>query len=165
MVIFPLSLRFSHVCPFLSAASFLLWRRVLFLVLLLQAVWSDFRTDRIRNIPLLVLTLAGFGLRFLEGGAVQALPCVLRLFLPLVLFFPLWLLSRGRVGAGDIKLMMAVSSFLPSLPFLQGLAWGLCLALFFGFASFLLSDGKNGRVLHLSLPVTLGVLPLIGGIV
>ncbi|MDD6351925.1 MAG: prepilin peptidase [Lachnospiraceae bacterium] len=78
-------------------------------IFLVPAAVSDFRKRKIKNIwILLALAIAFFLAVFSEGMRIKDLPILLlRLVWPLLFFYPFFLC--GGIGAGDVKLLAALS--------------------------------------------------------
>jgi prepilin peptidase CpaA len=120
---------------------------------LAAAVVTDVRTRRIPNWLTGAIAGAGFGLAF-GGGAVTPLQAALGLLLGLALMLPGHVI--GATGAGDVKLMAAVGSFLgPSLvfrAFLYSALAGGVLALAVAMRRGLLADTMLGTTRLVTSP-------------
>ena len=120
---------------------------------LAAAVVTDVRTRRIPNWLTGAIAGAGFGVAF-GGGGVTPFQAVLGLLLGLALMLPGHVI--GATGAGDVKLMAAVGSFLgPSLVFraflYSALAGGL-LAIAVAMRRGLLADTLLGTTRLMTSP-------------
>ena len=135
--------------------------RILLTVLLGGAVFTDLRAGRIYNAWLVLWTVPGALIR-LAGEGLSALPILLFLTISTFLvLFPFY--CRGGLGAGDIKLLMAVSVFLSPAEYASCLSAILLLsALYAGIVLVLTKDLRRG--LHLALPIAAGVLLHVGGV-
>ena len=92
---------------------------------------------------------------------LQALLSVLGAFL---LLFPVYFLLHG-IGAGDIKLWMALATFFPFDQMLRILVVSFVIAAGIGIVILWRSRGQKGwHTLHFAVPVMLAVLLSIGGI-
>jgi prepilin peptidase CpaA len=120
---------------------------------LAAAVVTDVRTRRIPNWLTGAIAGAGFGLAF-GGGAVTPLQAAFGLLLGLALMLPGHVI--GATGAGDVKLMAAVGSFLgPSLvfrAFLYSALAGGVLALAVAMRRGLLADTMLGTTRLVTSP-------------
>jgi prepilin peptidase CpaA len=135
--------------------------RILLTVLLGGAVFTDLRSGRIFNAWLIPWTVSGALLRLAEDG-LPALPVLLFLmFLTLLFLFPFY--RTGGLGAGDIKLLMAVCTFLSPAEYVSCLmAILLVSALYACLVLLLRKDIHHG--LHMALPIAAGVLLHVGGV-
>lgn len=134
--------------------------RILLLVLLGGAVFTDLRSGRIYNAWLIPWTVSGTLLRLSRDG-FSALPALFFLmFLTMLVLFPFY--RTGGLGAGDIKLLMAVSVYLYPAEYFSCL---MSILLFSAlYACIVLAVRKDfRRGLHLALPIAAGVLLHLGG--
>ena len=118
------------------------------------AAAADLYAGRIRNI--LVLPSMAGGLLLLAISAPGEIPSVLGAMLLTFLFlFPFW--RGGGLGAGDIKLLMALVPFM-------GVRWYLCtvvLSFLIGAvisAFLLIRDRDLSRTIHFAVPVGISVM-------
>jgi len=88
--------------------------------IILVAAITDLRTRRIPNVLTLPAIPVGFVLSYILEGSTGLLASVVGLVLALVIYLPLYALRA--MGAGDGKLMAAVSTFI---------GWSMWLHLFF----------------------------------
>jgi len=83
---------------------------VLLLVLLSVAMWSDVRTHKIPNKLNLLILVLGVSMQTWFLGLDGFVLAMLGLIVGFIFFIPFYLL--GGFGAGDVKLMAAVGTFL-----------------------------------------------------
>lgn len=131
-------------------------------VLVLGAAVTDLTTGKIYNSFLLPVFLAGLLLR-IDFAGVQILPEILAsIGITAVILLPFWFLHG--IGAGDIKLLAVVSSFL--LPedafhcFSASFLIGACFALL----RYRKTHNRKSSI-HFALPVCIGVLAHVGGLI
>lgn len=164
---------------------------IFLLLYLFTAVLEDFRNHKIPNWWILF----GFSIGLLsmleeKGNFDSYMNYIIGCFLP---FFPLILLYSIRVlGAGDVKLFMAVGLFLGRKEILQVMIWSFLFGGIYALIEMLrkkcfrrrftylfsyirrvaasgkleayVTDGwEDEMVLHFSLCILLGCLPVIGG--
>ena len=135
--------------------------RILLLVLLGGAVFTDLSSGRIYNVWLIPWTVSG-ALLCLIGDGLPALPAHLFLMsLTMLVLFPFYL--TGGLGAGDIKLLMAVSVFLPPSGYFSCLMAILLLSALYACIMLWVRKDIHQR-LHLALPIAAGVLLHMGGV-
>lgn len=135
--------------------------RILLLVLLGGAVFTDLRSGKIYNTWLIPLALSGALLRIIEEG-LPTLPILLLLFFLTMLFlFPFY--RTGGLGAGDIKFLMAVSAYLQPAEYASCLMAILCLSAIYALILFFLKRDIHQGI-HLALPIAAGVLLHVGGL-
>lgn len=136
--------------------------RVLLTVLLGGAVFTDLKSGRIYNAWLIPWTVSGALLRLIKDG-LPALPVLLLpMFLTLLFLFPFY--RTGGLGAGDVKLLMAVSVFLTPAGYASCLMAILLFSLLYALT--ILAVRKDfHRGLHLALPIAAGVLLHVGGVI
>ena len=120
--------------------------------ILILAVCSDVRTEKIRNKLILAGLATGFLIQIYEKGIS---------FIPLFLFYPIFRI--GALGAGDIKLFSVIAGFLTlktwwvcvEAAFLAGAAMGLFKLLFKNYV-------KDAHMIHFSVPILAGYLYYLG---
>ena len=123
--------------------------------ILILAVCSDVRTEKIRNKLILAGLATGFLIQIYEKG---------------ISFIPLWFIQIsipifriGALGAGDIKLFSVIAGFLTlktwwvcvEAAFLVGAAMGLFKLLFKNYV-------KDAHTIHFSVPILAGYLYYLG---
>lgn len=88
---------------------------ILLLILIIASVW-DYRTLRIPNALTIIGVLIGLLTSFYLGGFNHLKESLIAIFITLFVFFLLWalleILKAPAIGAGDIKLLVVISSFL-----------------------------------------------------
>ena len=126
--------------------------------------YSDLSTDKIYNQMTVVTMATGYAFSALNGGwtgILQALWSTLGAFL---ILFPIYLLFHG-LGAGDVKLCMALATFLPFEQLLRILLVSFVIAAGLGIAILWWERKQEGwHTLHFALPVMIAVLLSIGGL-
>ena len=128
--------------------------RTVLVLFVTAAAASDLHAGRIRNI-LIFPSLAG-GIWLLAMHAPSQLPQVLGVMLLTLLFlFPFW--KGGGLGAGDVKLLMALVPFM-------GVRWYLvCVVVSFLIgavisAFLLIRDRDRTRTIHFAVPIGISVM-------
>lgn len=90
----------------------LIYGQYLLILLLIAAVYTDFKYDKINNGIILTGIVLGLFLRIMENG-LQGICCAG--FVILISFSMLYPLYRiGGLGAGDVKLLIMTGSFVPA---------------------------------------------------
>lgn len=83
---------------------------IVLLLILLAAVYTDYRQGRIPNWMIVFGILSGLFICFLHGGVGSFLEGLGGIILPVVLLYPAFMI--GGLGAGDLKLFAVVGSYL-----------------------------------------------------
>lgn len=91
---------------------------LLLLSLLLIATWIDFKQHRVPNILTFGGMAAGLGIQIWTGGGAGLLTGLGGLAVGMAMLLPLYVV--GGMGAGDVKLMAAVGTFLGPMNTLLG---------------------------------------------
>lgn len=159
--------------------------------MLILAVVIDIKSYRIPNWLILAGWIMGISKAYLEQGLEGSVVSALRGFLPIVLLFPLFLMKG--LGAGDIKLLSVVGTFLQHREFMMCflvsfLLGGLLAAAKMIYCRNLLERAAHFReyvekikekkkvlpywktvpdkrgVMHFSIPICMSVLLHLGGI-
>jgi prepilin peptidase CpaA len=112
------------------------------LVLLVPAVWSDLRTRRIPNVLTLGGAVLGLLLQAALGGLEGLGSAATGWAVGFMLLLPGYLL--GFTGAGDVKLLAAVGTFLGPQGVLVAGAASLAAGALLGIATVALSGGLQG---------------------
>lgn len=155
---------------------------VVLVLLVLICTATDLTAGKIYNCVTVPSLMAGICLRLAYSG-VQALPLILfSALLPLILLYPVWILTGGSgIGGGDIKLLSAVSACLHAdqmlivalVSFATAAGYGILRALgqrrrHCTKVTFVLcADEKDMECdtgIHLAFFIALGVLLHIGGL-
>lgn len=134
--------------------------KIVGLILILAcAVWEDLRVYRISNKLIIAGLVMGFGRQIAVYGLVGVKEGILGMILPFILLFPAFL-YRG-IGAGDIKLLGVVGSFLSYRASFSILA----ASVFLGgiYAVIRLIMGKRRKKLYMSIPIMLSTVFWLGG--
>lgn len=117
---------------------------LLLIILVTLCAATDLLSGRIFNGVVLPIAASGLILRILWGGSEKAAAVFLPAILVFIGLFPFWKMTRGKgIGAGDIKLLMAVAILSPvwsTLPiclvsFLTAGIYGLFRTLLAGLSS------------------------------
>lgn len=82
---------------------------ILYIVLTIASIW-DIKTFKIPNALVFSSMVLGICLSFFENGFNGMFISLLSIVIIFVIFLPIWIFKI--MGAGDIKLYMAISSFL-----------------------------------------------------
>ncbi len=129
--------------------------------ILILAVCSDVRTEKIRNKLILAGLETGFLIQIYEKG-ISFIPLwFIQISIPIFLFYPIFRI--GALGAGDIKLFSVIAGFLTlktwwvcvEAAFLAGAAMGLFKLLFKNYV-------KDAHMIHFSVPILAGYLYYLG---
>jgi prepilin peptidase CpaA len=96
---------------------------VILLVILLAASYSDLREHRISNVLVMLALFLGLAVQLGTQGSPGILQWAGGLGVGLAVFLPFY--AGGGMGAGDVKLMAAVASFLG--PYTGAIACGISL--------------------------------------
>ena len=128
--------------------------RTVLVLFVTAAAASDLRAGRIRNILIFPTLACGFWLLIMR--APSEIPSVIGAMLLTYCFLsPFW--KAGGLGAGDIKLLMALVPFM-------GARWYLCTVVFSFLigavvsAFLLIRDRDRARTIHFAVPVGISVM-------
>ena len=80
------------------------------LMILIAAVYTDYRQNRIPNWIIIFGLISGCFISYMYGGIGMLLEGLLGMVLPIVLLYPVFVI--GGMGAGDLKLFAVVGSYL-----------------------------------------------------
>ncbi|MCM1386864.1 MAG: A24 family peptidase [Bacillus sp. (in: Bacteria)] len=105
----------------------------------------DFKHDRIDNVWILFGILSGLGFRIQEGGWYGVYGAVISMVIPFALLYPIF--KIGALGAGDIKLFMAVGSFLQTESLLYVLICSFIIAALFSLMK-MISESNFTKRMH-----------------
>lgn len=83
---------------------------IVLLLILIAAVYTDYRQNRIPNWIVVFGIISGCIISFIHGGVGQVLEGLLGLVLPVIILYPVFMI--GAIGAGDLKLFAVVGSYL-----------------------------------------------------
>ena len=97
----------------------------------------------------------GVVLAFLHGGAAGVLDVLCAVGFTVVFLIPFY--RAGGLGAGDIKLLAAVSAFMPAGEYLRCFAGAFIIGACIGIGHLILTGGREHRV-HFAVPVAVSVL-------
>ncbi len=135
-------------------------RDVLLLILVTGAMVTDLRKGKIYNFWLLPAFLAGIAMRFVQGG-IRGMPALfLSVLISFLLLYPVYRI-RG-IGAGDVKLFMAIAVYLSPLSVMHCIAAAFLIG---GFLSLLLliKEKNLHSHIHFAVPIGFGVILFLGG--
>lgn len=83
---------------------------IVLLLILLAAVYTDYRQKKIPNWIILFGIPSGLLICFIHGGISLMVQGILGMFLPVFLLYPVFMI--GTLGAGDLKLFAVVGSYI-----------------------------------------------------
>lgn len=83
---------------------------IVLLLILLAAVYTDYRQNRIPNWMIIFGMISGLLISFLHGGLELFCEGLGGMILPVILLYPAFVI--GGLGAGDLKLFAVVGSYL-----------------------------------------------------
>ena len=178
---------------------------IVLLLILIAAVYTDYRQNRIPNWIIVFGIISGLFISFLHGGIGLFLEGLLGMVLPVIILYPVFMI--GAIGAGDLKLFSVVGSYLGiqgiTISFIIAFAVGAIISFvkmlhfhnfkeriyyFFSYMADIFLKGKwrlyeeaKGQTgsqdcagedslnfptykIHFALPIFLGVVIYIGGI-
>lgn len=139
------------------------------LVILVLAVRTDFKKQRISNRLIAFGLFSGLILRILGEGSAGTVHFLVNISIPVILLFLLFWLRA--LGAGDIKLFSVVGGFLETRQLLLVMLAAFFAAAIIGIGKVLyvrLSaryHGKNKTLIHFSLAILIGYLLVVWGCV
>ena len=125
------------------------------------SVVTDLARGKIYNAVTLPGLLLGIGLSAWRGGAVGILEVLCAAAFTVLVLVPFC--GMGGLGAGDVKLLAAVSAFMPSGEYLRCFAGAFVIGGCVGLVRLLVSRGKR-RTLHFAVPVAASVFLHIAGV-
>lgn len=99
---------------------------IVLLLILMAAVYTDYRQNRIPNWMIVFGLFSGFIISFIHGGFGMFLEGLLGMVLPVVLLYPVFMI--GGMGSGDLKLFAVVGSYLG----IKGITFSFIIAFFVG---------------------------------
>lgn len=129
-------------------------------MILVCAVWQDVHTYRISNRLMIAGFLTGFGYQIIVRGFEGIREGILGMLPPVIFLFPAFL-CRG-IGAGDIKLLAVIGSWLSYDTSVSILAASIMLGGI--YAVIHLFTAKRKEKLHMSIPIFLSMLLWLGGV-
>lgn len=83
---------------------------IVLLLILMAAVYTDYRQNRIPNWIVIFGIISGFIISFIHGGMEVFLEGLSGMVLPVIILYPVFMI--GAIGAGDLKLFAVVGSYL-----------------------------------------------------
>lgn len=99
---------------------------IVLLLILLAAVYTDYRRGCIPNWIIVFGVISGLFESFIGGGVETFLLGIVAMILPVVILYPVFMI--GALGAGDLKLFSVIGSFLG----IRGVLISLCIAFVIG---------------------------------
>lgn len=128
-------------------------------MILVYAVWQDVHSYRISNRLIAAGFVTGFGYQIIVFGLQGMKEGIFGMLLPIVLLFPAFLC--GGIGAGDVKLLAVIGSWLSYHTSMLILA----ASIMFGgiYAIIHVFTGRRKEKLHMSIPILLSTILCLGG--
>ena len=83
---------------------------IVLLLILIAAVYTDYKQNRIPNWISIFGVLSGLIISFIHGGVSQCLEGMGAMILPVLVLYPIF--KIGGMGAGDLKLFAVAGSYL-----------------------------------------------------
>ncbi|MDO5476461.1 MAG: A24 family peptidase [Eubacteriales bacterium] len=136
------------------------YRGALLGVLAAGSAVTDLYCGKVLNVVTVPALCLGILLSILQAGAVGILELLCAAGFTVLVLFPFY--RAGGLGAGDIKLMAAVSVFMPAESFLCCFAASFALGAAAGILQLILSKGKRHMV-HFAVPIAVSVLLHLAG--
>ena len=146
--------RIMDVRPVLSAAE-----AVLACMAVISAL-TDLWRGKVYNAVTVPGLLIGIAFSIKGAGAAGALNVLCAAGFTVLALFPFY--RAGGLGAGDIKLLAAVSSFMPPESYLSCFCASFVMGAAVGIIRLLCTGGK-GRTVHFAVPVAAGVFLHLAG--
>lgn len=144
-----------------------LWLQMLLLALVILCAAADLRSGKIRNAVVLPAGVAGAVLRLLNQGPAAVPVLLFSAAVPFILLYPFWRWTRGKgIGAGDIKLLMAVAVMTPAWSLLPLLAFSFISAGVYGFFRYLVRGLRSAPVsggIHMAVFIAAGTCMHVAG--
>ncbi|MDO4285507.1 MAG: prepilin peptidase [Eubacteriales bacterium] len=134
--------------------------KYILLVFLTGAMATDLKNGKIYNGWILPAFLAGLLWRAASAGIRGAPGILLSILLPLALLLLFY--GIGGIGAGDVKLLVTSSVFLPLRSFFTCLGASFLIAAFLS-AILLFRRRERGLRIHFAVPVGIGFILHLGG--
>ena len=103
----------------------------------------------------------GAALAVQQSGAAALLDLLCAAGFTVLLLFPFY--RAGGLGAGDIKLLAAVSAFLPAGEYLHCFAGAFVIAALAGLAGLVMTRGRKHTV-HFAVPIAVSVFLHLAGL-
>lgn len=122
---------------------------------------TDLYCGKIYNAVTVPALCLGLLLTVQKSGAAGILDILCAAGFTVMLLTPFY--RAGGLGAGDIKLLAAVSSFMPGKAYLHCFAGAFIIGAAAGIAGLFLTRGRRHQV-HFAVPVALSVLLYLAGI-
>lgn len=136
---------------------------IILLFLLMVAVFTDARTDKIPNRLIITGLFLGLGTCILEEGVIGVPHWIFRISIPIILFYILFFF--GTLGAGDIKLFSVIAGFLTMKEFFTCVTAAFLAAGVIALGKLIFSHKvKNPHTMHFSVPILAGYLYYCQGV-
>ena len=117
-------------------------------------------TDLLRGRVYNFITVPGLILAAQRSGAIGLLEVLCAAGFTVLLLSPFY--RAGGLGAGDIKLLAAVSAFMPAEEYLRCFAGAFLIGAGAGILRLLLTRGR-GHTVHMAVPVAVSVMIHLAG--
>lgn len=122
---------------------------------------TDLMKGKVYNAVTVPGLVAGLIFAADRAGSTGLLEVLCSAGFTLLVLFPFY--SAGGLGAGDIKLLAAVSAFMTSEAYLRCFAASFLIGAAGGLAGLILSGGR-ARTVHFAVPVAAGVILHLAGL-
>lgn len=134
---------------------------ILLVLLVGVSALTDLWKGRVYNAVTVPGILLGLALSAQRGGAEGILDVLCAVVFTIIFLFPFY--SMRGLGAGDIKLLAAVSGFLPSKEYLLCFAGAFVIGAVCGVAGLVRTRGRVHKI-HFAVPVAASVLMHLTGL-
>ena len=141
--------------------SVMLWENGALACLAGVSAVTDLMLGKIYNAVTIPGLLAGIAFSAYRGGAPGILEFLCAAAFTVMALFPFY--KAGGLGAGDIKLLAAVSAFMPAEAYLRCFAGAFVIGACIGAVKLLRSRGAVHKV-HFAVPVAASVFLYIAGL-
>lgn len=122
---------------------------------------TDLYCGKVYNIVTVPGLCLGVLLAVWQSGAAGILDILCAAGFTVMLLLPFYM--AGGLGAGDIKLLAAISAFMPGKEYLRCFAGAFIIGAAAGLVRLCVTRGK-GHTLHFAVPVALSVLLYLAGV-
>lgn len=135
-------------------------RDFLLLLLVTGAMSTDLRKGKIYNFWTLPAFLAGISFRFLQGG-IRGMPeLFLSVLLSFLLLYPVYRI--GGIGAGDVKLFMAIAAWLSPVDVFHCIIAAFLIGGIFSLLQLIKERNLQSHI-HFAVPIGFSVILFLGG--
>lgn len=125
----------------------LIYYQYLLILLLIIAVLMDFRYDRIYNGWIILGILLGISLRILGKGLPGIYGAIAAMLLSFCILYPIY--KIGALGAGDVKLLVMVGSFVSAGRSLRIIAFSFIIGSVFSIVKMISEENFRERMQYL----------------